>query len=49
MLTIKIKEPERQLTISDLEQLSPCEREAMYSAAPHNPLGFLPVYGQFVD
>ena len=31
------------LTMSDLEQLRPCESADIYNAAPHNPLGLLPV------
>ena len=30
--------------MSYLEHLRPCESAEMFSAAPHNPLGFLPVY-----
>lgn len=31
------------LTMSDLENLRPCVSADTYSAAPHSPLGFLPV------
>uniref|UniRef100_A0A2P2M7L3 Uncharacterized protein MANES_08G152300 n=1 Tax=Rhizophora mucronata TaxID=61149 RepID=A0A2P2M7L3_RHIMU len=32
--------------MSDLEQFRPCEIADMYKAAPHNPLGLLPVCNQ---
>lgn len=32
--------------MSDLEQLRPCDSADIYNAAPHNPLGLLPVCKQ---
>lgn len=38
-----IKGWQARLTMSDFENLNPCERAEIYNAAPHIPLGFLPV------